>query len=397
MVIAGKYLVNVKTIRSIVATTVFNPFRGFSHERGQRLRRGRRRGGGPTLPIAAALAVVAILSPGHPRARAATDDGLAAQLRLLQAADARVARIGWQLKAANVALCPETRPELGIMLYDAAQFAPEVRSVAGDLFGLAAPVAVSVVVPDGPGDRAGLRPGDGIVAIDGGPLPRKLPAAQATFDGVEAALALLDRASSEAAARARPVTLRVARGAGEVDIALDPRPVCAAFVQLLPDPRSEASADARTISVSTGLLDRVANDDELAFLIGHELAHIMLGHRERFARARVDKGLFAGFGRNGAILRAAEADADRLGIVLSARAGYDVFAPAAFWRRAGRAAAPLIGDGTHPGWRTRARDADAISAAIAANREDAMPPDDLRAQLVDRRRQLDAKMKAFDR
>ena len=70
--------------------------------------------------------------------------------------------------------------------------------------------------------------------------------------------------------------------------------------------------------------------------------------------------------QNGVKLRATEIEADRLGVWLMARAGYDIGKVVPFWQRLARRTGDLLSDGTHPGWRDRlARVADAVAAVRA--------------------------------
>ncbi len=115
-----------------------------------------------------------------------------------------------------------------------------------------------------------------------------------------------------------------------------------------------AEADGRYVQVTSAIVDYVASDDELAVVIGHELAHNIRGHRAALDAQGVGTGLFSKFGKNAAKTRATEIEADRLGLYLMARAGYDPEAAPAFWRRFGREhGAGIFADATHPGWRKR--------------------------------------------
>jgi hypothetical protein len=79
----------------------------------------------------------------------------------------------------------------------------------------------------------------------------------------------------------------------------------------------------RVILVSDGMANLASTDDQLAFVLAHELAHAVLEHRTqpdvtglRGASNRLislRRGLSAG----------AEADADHMGLFLAARAGFD--------------------------------------------------------------------------
>ncbi|MDX1576024.1 MAG: M48 family metalloprotease [Kiloniellales bacterium] len=70
----------------------------------------------------------------------------------------------------------------------------------------------------------------------------------------------------------------------------------------------QASTNGRRIRLTTGMLRFLRHDDELAFVLAHELSHILLGHAGAF---------------DGPSLREAEIEADRLGIQIVSRAGFD--------------------------------------------------------------------------
>ena len=87
--------------------------------------------------------------------------------------------------------------------------------------------------------------------------------------------------------------------------------------------------------VLTGLM-KVANDDELAYVIAHELAHNSAGHieeQEHYMRMKdvfgdkptsVEKTVFTNI---------SEQEADRVGIVYTALAGFDPCASATYWEK----------------------------------------------------------------
>ena len=131
--------------------------------------------------------------------------------------------------------------------------------------------------------------------------------------------------------------------------------------------------DGQIVQIGGKLYDFAVDDDELAAVIAHELAHNILGHRNQLDEAGVSRGLFAGLGKNGAKLRQVEFDADRLSVWLVARAGYRTEALAPFWARLGKRAGLLISDGTHPGFKERVRRIEAATAVVAAQRAAHIP------------------------
>lgn len=107
------------------------------------------------------------------------------------------------------------------------------------------------------------------------------------------------------------------------------------------------------IGVYTGMIDFIANDDQLATIIGHEVAHVHLRHAaERYSQqvaAQSAAGIVqiaAGSPQAGAILGAGatygvllpysrkhELEADRIGVRYQFGAGYDPEEAITFWER----------------------------------------------------------------
>lgn len=288
-------------------------------------------------------------------------------LKLLRASDLRVATVAFRLATASPELCLDRAPLTGLVLHDALQYSADYRSAATRLFALGDRPAVMEVVPGSPADRAGLKPNDTLVAINGtavGASPRARKAPRASYDRLAEVLAELDHALA-----AGPVALDVVRNAKRLTIRVVPVTGCASRVQLLPDGDREAGADGRMISITTALADYTSSDDELAVVIGHEMAHNARRHRANLDAAGVSRGLFGHFGKDAASIRKTEREADYVGLYLMARAGFDITAAPTFWRRFGRATdLGIFSDPTHPRWRERERDLLTGIAEIDAKR-----------------------------
>lgn len=142
------------------------------------------------------------------------------------------------------------------------------------------------------------------------------------------------------------------------------------------------------IAVYTGLIDKLnASDAELAAVIGHEIAHALREH----AREQVSQQMAANIGLSvlaavtgsqasadlgGALAnvmftlpnsRTHEIEADRMGVELAARAGYDPYAAVTLWQKmsavSGGAGQPEFLS-THPSADTRIADLQNIAAQM---------------------------------
>src|SRR5215831_14764349 len=139
------------------------------------------------------------------------------------------------------------------------------------------------------------------------------------------------------------------------------------------------------IAVYTGIIEKVQiTDDELAAVMGHEISHALREHgRERASQQLAANAgasvlgtaanIFLGTGQAGTDLagvvgqvtfllpysRVHETEADRMGVELAARAGYDPRAAIALWQKMAKLAggnAPPELLSTHPSNETRIKD-----------------------------------------
>jgi predicted Zn-dependent protease len=142
------------------------------------------------------------------------------------------------------------------------------------------------------------------------------------------------------------------------------------------------------IAVYTGLIEKLQpTDDELAAVMGHEIAHALREHgRERASQAMAQGlglsvvGAMLGMSSNTQDLtkvvlditfnlpnsRTDETEADRIGTELAARAGYDPRAAVTLWEkmtRSGGSQGPQFLS-THPSYPTRISDLKAISQRV---------------------------------
>ena len=242
--------------------------------------------------------------------------------------DLRVATVMYRLTIANRQHCRGARePQPGFALHSLEQYGPADRKKVAQNFGLGAHVGVMAVVADSPAARAGLRADDQLVAVNGRELPSlAVDAAQPTNARLEAA-----REALLAEMQPGEVALLVTGSGGDHTVRFTPEEGCRSAAELVPGDEVNASADGRRVIVSAGLLERCATEDDLAFVIAHELAHNLLHHASRLARLGISSdGLLALAGSGTAEMRKTEEEADRLGVRLAMAAGYDLSGAGSF-------------------------------------------------------------------
>ncbi|RPF70238.1 M48 family metallopeptidase [Aurantiacibacter spongiae] len=238
----------------------------------------------------------------------------------LEEQDLRLAEIAERLMHANASLCDRQMPITGLLLHSADQY--RANGSARGRFA-ESELAIAAVLPHSPASKAGLLRDDGIVAING-----EATSTLGTSDEShlrEAAFEILaDQAPSE------PITLTVSRDGERRDVILDPLAGCRSLVEILAGDGEQARSDGRVVQIGAGLATAL-DDEQLAIVVAHELAHNILHHRERKEAAGITNGLFAEVGRNQQVNRMAEVEADRLSVHLLANAGYDPAAIVRFW------------------------------------------------------------------
>jgi beta-barrel assembly-enhancing protease len=272
--------------------------------------------------------------------------------RSLVEQDLRLATIGYRLAAANAPFCKRTVRNPGMVLHDIAQY-PD-RKTATAAFAFPEPTALAATVEGGPSAKAGLQPGDGVRAIGATALDYTGAAGRrATYERLGKVKAIL----SNALEGNMSVEIAFVRGSTPGKVTLAPPLVCAGDFWVDTQNKLDAGADGVRVRVTTGLMLFASNDDELAAAVAHELAHIVLGHRDRLVAVKR--------GKTKAIYET-EVEADRLSVWLMANAGYDTAAALRFAERYGRQTGlGIFSAGTHPRWQKRVETMQAEIALIA--------------------------------
>ena len=140
-------------------------------------------------------------------------------------------------------------------------------------------------------------------------------------------------------ARIQPLQLEVTVQETATLLNLWAVPACQFSLQLIESDRINGIADGRHVGVTTGTMRFVDSDDELAWVVAHEIAHNLLNHSQN-ARLRAMLNAFVGATMGASAeaptevpRRSLEARADYVGAYIMARAGYDVRVIKQFWRR----------------------------------------------------------------
>ncbi len=233
----------------------------------------------------------------------------------------RLLRVGRPILLANEGLCPKTRPNIGVFTHESDNYEKRIRDGARRELGVGDDSEIFHIAPHSPADTSGLLRGDIIRDKDGDALD---------MHDIQKALENNEK-------------LTVDRGEDKLPLRVTPDTACAYRLRLKQSSAVNAYADGRNITVTTGMMGFVENDEELALIIGHELAHNTMGHIRKIIGNLILSGLATRY------TRPFESEADYVGLYYSRRAGYRIGGVEDFWRRLAKTEPKNVGKAkTHP-------------------------------------------------
>lgn len=215
-------------------------------------------------------------------------------------------------------------------------FGKEYQEVAQRYFNLGDNPVIYYVQPQFPAANAGIKVGDRLLNYDGTSLTGK------SYKEIKKIL------QQKQLGKDKRIKVVVERDGRIMDFTLEGVPCAKYNLVLVANDQINAMSDGQNIIIFSGMMRTAENDDELAFVVAHEIAHNVLGH-VRKKRGNVilgsildflilgvtgvsTGGLFGQLG-SAAHSKGFESEADYAGLYIAARAGYDVSGAVYFWRR----------------------------------------------------------------
>jgi hypothetical protein len=343
-------------------------------------------------PVALLLAACATQSPGPapagPRvversveAPALTPQMAAAADTLTKIADmqGRLYKAAAPLLIQNAELCKgQARNLLGFTAKNRWSYPGEYAEAAHVAFGMDEHLQVTDVLAGSGAAKAGLQVGDVLLAAGGKPLApgqHALSAAGSVFGKFVASQASL------------PIT--VERRGSERQLTIPVTRACAFQIEVGNADNVNAYGDGTRVLVTRGMVGFTKDDDELAIVLASTMAHNMLGHAaaqrnqatigsiiDNLKSVTPDTSLIIGSGGIRAMPAEMDAAADRLGIYLAARAGYDIDDAPGFWKRLADRVPPTVLNGynaNHPALPARLAATEKAIAEVKARRSAKKP------------------------
>ncbi len=251
----------------------------------------------------------------------------------------RLETIRFRVGYAAAEFCASRRQkEFGFAVANKHSFAPRRRRMASKGYGFRDRLRVLYVIKGSPAYNAGLRSGDYIVGVNGARIP--------TGPGAEAAYR---EAADPNSATQMTLTVEPLKPSGKTAAAgrlgltgqsrrvvkLTAVTICRFDIEMTESNRVGAFAMGGGVTITKGMM-WFARGDELAFVVAHELVHVIREHQRLI-------------GRFGVRQKDVESEADYMGLYIMARAGYEIGTAAEFWRRIAAYFPGFGGSGrTHP-------------------------------------------------
>lgn len=236
----------------------------------------------------------------------------------------RLASIAQPILTENVELCPRVRPYYGLSTHSIESYSKHIRADAEQVFDLSEEPRVLIITPGSPAAAAGIQKGDIILGEENTPISASVLRKQETqTNGYK--------------------EIKLIRGDDILNVTVETIPSCDYNLKLRSSDAVNAYATGRAIIITTGMMDFTTRDEELAAIIGHELAHNTLAHVRKITTNYILSGFATRY------TRPFESEADYVGLYYAARAGYDMKDVEAIWRRLGTRHPRNIGRAkTHP-------------------------------------------------
>jgi hypothetical protein len=210
----------------------------------------------------------------------------------------RVRTIARQIFASNLEVCPIKHSDFGFTAVSSDfNASASVRSAWADWLGPGDGMSVIAVYASGPAMTAGLRVGDRIIESNGRKLRTDVDL----------------KSFAQSLAEVQDLTIVASRDLKELRIKVSAQEICAGSLFLTSRPDVNAFAQGMSIFVDGGMEKLLTSDDELAWIIAHEAAHLFLGHTgpDRSADSKKRQAR-----------KVMEQEADALSVRLMLRAGF---------------------------------------------------------------------------
>ena len=273
-----------------------------------------------------------------------------------------VKSIGYKVNSSNADICNKTDFNSGLTFANENVMGLKIARFFPEKINLGSRVSIIDIVKNSPADRAGLALGDVILEVEGFIFPEgknALKKISTHFKDIEE----------------KPVKrIKIDRKGEILTFDINQKKICNYPIIFTQDKIVNAYADGKSIIMTQGMVDYARDDNEIAMVIAHELAHNDRGHLDAKKKNTLIMGsigfildlmtiYYSGGTAGGnaentemwskigsqAYSVEFEKDADYGGVYYAYRAGYDISQVKNFWERIGSENPKQIAiSSTHP-------------------------------------------------
>lgn len=273
-----------------------------------------------------------------------------------------VKSIGFKINNSNADICNKTDFNSGITFANENVMGLKIAKFFPSKINLGSQVSIIDIVKNSPADKAGLALGDIILEVEGYTLPEgknALKKISKHFKDIE---------------EKEIKKIKIDRNGEILTFDINQTKICNYPIIFTQDKIVNAYADGKSIIMTQGMVDYVRDDNEIAMVIAHELAHNDRGHLDAVKKNTLIMGsigfvldlmtiyysggtaggdaqnteMWSKIGRDAYSVEF-EKDADYGGVYYAYRAGYDISQVKNFWERIGSENPKQIAiSSTHP-------------------------------------------------
>lgn len=223
-----------------------------------------------------------------------------------QAFNERLERVSAPLRTANAALCEATYRDPGFSLHRLSDYPTALQPIAQILLNLSDEgLHIRSVRPGTSAANEKLQAGDRLVSINGQRISSDKSMQRYNKAVLQNGFALIKTSVTVETEQGRTFTVQI-----------KPETACDAPARVVFSEDVNGHTDGDSVLITSALMRNVPDDTSLALVVAHEMGHLISGHFDLPPSQDL------------------ELEADRMALVLMARAGYDVEGAVAYWDRA---------------------------------------------------------------
>ena len=273
-----------------------------------------------------------------------------------------VKSIGFKINSLNADICNKTDFNSGLTFANENVMGLKIAKFFPSKINLGSQVSIISIVKNSPADKAGLALGDIILEVEG-----------YTFPEGKNALKKISKHFKDIEEK-KIKKIKIDRNGEILTFDINQTKICNYPIIFTQDKIVNAYADGKSIIMTQGMVDYARDDNEIAMVIAHELAHNDRGHLDAMKKNTLIMGsigfvldlmtiyysggtaggdaqnteMWSKIGRNAYSVEF-EKDADYGGVYYAYRAGYDISQVKNFWERIGSENPKQIAiSSTHP-------------------------------------------------